>query len=275
MTNLKKMAVINDLSGSDRCSLTVAIPIITAMGIHCCSMPTAILSNHTGYDEYYFDDYTDKMPEFTKKWQGMNLHFDAIYTGFLGSEHQIQIVEDFIQRFGEKGTNLIIDPVMGDNGRIYTTYTPVMCREMKKLVSTAHVVTPNVTEACQLADVEYTGEEIDDSLAETLCRSIHNLGAESVVLTGVKHNGTISNFVYEGDSMSKYSSSLLSTYFAGTGDVFSSIVAGMVCNGHSVARSVEFATDYIYKVTKYSAECGFIWQEGICIEKFMRDLIEI
>ncbi|MBQ7901059.1 MAG: bifunctional hydroxymethylpyrimidine kinase/phosphomethylpyrimidine kinase, partial [Clostridia bacterium] len=163
MKNLKKMAAINDLSGSDRCSLTVAIPIITAMGIHCCAMPTAILSNHTGYAEYFFDDYTDKMPEFTEKWQKRNLKFDAIYTGFLGSEQQIQIVEDFIQRFAADGTGLIVDPVMGDNGKIYTTYTPAMCREMKKLVSTAHVVTPNVTEACQLADVEYSSEEIDDT----------------------------------------------------------------------------------------------------------------
>ena len=275
MNKLKNMAVINDLSGSDRCSLTVAIPIINAMGIHCCAMPTAILSNHTGYDEYFFDDYTDKMPEFTHKWQGMNLHFDAIYTGFLGSEHQIQIVEDFIQSFGGNGTKLIVDPVMGDNGKIYTTYTLSMCNEMKKLASSAHVVTPNVTEACQLADVAYTSEEIDADFAHMLCRKIHSMGAECVVLTGVKNDGVISNFVYEGDEIKKYSSPLLSTYFAGTGDVFSSIVAGMVCNGHSVARSVEFATQYIYKVTKFSAECGFIWQEGICIEKFMKELTEI
>lgn len=275
MNDIKNMAVINDLSGSDRCSLGVAIPIINAMGIHCCAMPTAILSNHTGYDEYYFDDYTDKMPEFAKKWQGMGLSFDAIYSGFLGSGAQIQIVEDFVREFAREGSRVIVDPVMGDNGEIYTTYTEAMCREMKKLVGLADVVTPNVTEACQLADAEYSGEEIEDDFAGELCRKIHSLGAECVVLTGVKHSGEISNYVYENGLLSKYSSKLLSTYFAGTGDVFSSIIAGMVCKGYSVSESVKFATDYTYKVTKYTAECGFKWQEGICIEKFMRDLSEI
>ena len=275
MRDIKNMAVINDLSGSDRCSLGVAIPIIAAMGIHCCAMPTAILSNHTGYDEYYFDDYTDKMPEFSKKWQSMGLQFDAIYSGFLGSEHQIKIVEDFVREFDREGNKIIVDPVMGDNGEIYTTYTEAMCREMKKLVGLADVVTPNVTEACQLADKEYTGEEIDDEFAETLCRKIHALGAKCVVLTGVKHCGEISNYVYEQGKLNKYTSKLLSTYFAGTGDVFSSIIAGMVCKGYSVAESVKFATEYTYKVTKYTAECGFKWQEGICIEKFVRELTEI
>lgn len=275
MRDIKNMAVINDLSGSDRCSLAVAIPIINAMGIHCCVMPTAILSNHTGYDEYFFDDYTDKMPEFAKKWSAMGLKYDGVYSGFLGSEHQIQIVEDFIRNFAREDTRVIVDPVMGDNGKIYSTYTETMCREMKKLVGLADVVTPNVTEACQLAGVEYTGEEIDQEFAKNLCCKIHALGADCVVLTGVKCNGEISNYVYEGNELNKYTSKLLSTYFAGTGDVFSSLIAGMVCNGYSVSDSVKFATDYTYKVTKYTAEQGFIWQEGICIEKFIKELTQI
>ncbi len=275
MNTIKNMAVINDLSGSDRCSLGVAIPIITAMGIHCSAVPTAILSNHTGYEEYFFDDYTDKMPEFGKKWKSMNLKFDAIYSGFLGSEAQIQIVENFVRDFSCGGNRVIVDPVMGDNGKIYSTYTEAMCREMKKLVGLADVVTPNVTEACQLADTEYTGEEIDDEFALNLCRKIHLLGAECVILTGVKHKGEISNYVYEGQELNKYSSKLLHTYFAGTGDVFSSIIAGMVCNGHSVSGAVKFATEYTYKVTQYTADCGFGWQEGICIEKFINELTQI
>ena len=273
MNKLKRIAVINDLSGSSRCSLTVAMPIITAGGIQCCVMPTAILSNHTGYTHYFFDDYTDKMEHFTSNWQKQNLSFDGIYTGFLGSEHQIEVVTDFIKKFAKEDTKLIVDPVMGDDGKIYTTYTHSMCRAMKKIAAHADVVTPNITEACVLADTRYQSEFISEETAKEICKKIYTLGAKNVVLTGVKDNDTISNYVYDGKVFEKYSSPLLPTYFSGTGDVFSSIIASRIVNGNSIFESVEFATDYIHKVTEYSHEIGLTWEEGICIEKFISDLI--
>jgi pyridoxine kinase len=273
MNDLKRIAVINDLSGSSRCSLTVAIPIIAAKGLQCCVMPTAILSNHTGYEHYFFDDYTDKMEHFTSNWQKQNLDFEGIYTGFLGSEHQIEVVTDFICKFKKQNTKLIVDPVMGDDGKIYTTYTHSMCSAMKKIASQADVVTPNITEACVLADTEYQSEFISEAQAKEICQKIYCLGAKNVVLTGVKEQHTISNFVYDGNVFKKYSSKLLPTYFSGTGDVFSSIVASDITKGKSIFESVEFATNYIHKVTEYSQQVGLTWGEGICIEKYIKDLI--
>ena len=144
----KKIAVINDMSGYGRCSLTVAIPILSAMGTQCCPVPTAILSNHTEFPVYFFDDYTDKMRDYIGKWKELGLEFDAISSGFLGSAEQIAIVLDFVESFGNDHTRIIIDPVMGDHGKLYATYTEEMCEEMKQLVSYADIVTPNMTEAC-------------------------------------------------------------------------------------------------------------------------------
>ena len=121
MKRQKKIAVINDFSGFGRCSLTVSIPIISAMKIQCCALPTAILSNHTGYEDYFFDDYTDKMKAYYMKWEKLGLKFDGIYSGFLGSEKQAKIVEDFIERFSNENTVVTVDPAMADNGKMYAT----------------------------------------------------------------------------------------------------------------------------------------------------------
>ena len=151
----KKIAMINDLSGYGRCSLTVAIPIISAMKVQCCPIPTSILSNHTGFPVYFFDDYTGRMPGYIEKWKELDLSFDGIVSGFLGSEDQIGIVMDMIRDFGHEDTKIIIDPIMGDHGETYATYTQVMCRRMKALVSMGSIVTPNLTEACILTDRPY------------------------------------------------------------------------------------------------------------------------
>ncbi|MEG2857909.1 MAG: bifunctional hydroxymethylpyrimidine kinase/phosphomethylpyrimidine kinase, partial [Clostridia bacterium] len=152
---LPKCAVINDLSGFGRCSLTVTRPILSAMGIQTCPLPTAILSNHTGYDNFYFADFTQHMREYYSKWDELNLSFDAIYTGFLGNAQQIEIILDFIDKFKSEKTLLFVDPVMGDNGDIYATYDKNLCSEMRRLVARADIITPNLTEACILAGVPY------------------------------------------------------------------------------------------------------------------------
>ena len=137
---MKKVAAINDLSGFGRCSITVALPVLSAHGVQCCPVPTAILSNHTGFGTYFFDDYSDKMMTYIDAWENLGLDFDCIYTGFLGSEKQIDIVENFIKK--SENSWVLVDPVMADDGEIYSTYTPVMCEKMKRLVSLADVVTP-------------------------------------------------------------------------------------------------------------------------------------
>ena len=151
----KKIAVINDISGFGRCSISVSLPIISYLGVQCCPVPTSIFSNHTGFPHFFFDDYTDRMPEYVDHWKRLGLAFDGIATGFLGSARQIQIVKEFIREFGRKKTQIIIDPVMGDNGKLYSTYSEEMCREMKKLIAHADIITPNLTECCKLTDTAY------------------------------------------------------------------------------------------------------------------------
>ncbi len=270
------VAAINDLSGSSRCSLTVAIPVLYAMGIKCCALPTAILSNHTGYSDYFFDDYTDKMPEFAKKWQGQNLRFNAIYTGFLGSEHQIDIVSDFIENFKDADTKLIIDPVMGDDGKIYTTYNDEMCKQMKRLIKNADLITPNLTEACALCDMPYSGEEPEGDIIEEILHKLYNMGAKNIVVTGIKNrrDNTVSNAVYNGEVIKYFTSSINKLNYTGTGDLFASVVCGKIVKGSNVFDAVSFATDYIYKVGEHSVKMGLDINEGMCFEKFISELAD-
>ena len=144
----KKIAVINDFSGFGRCSIAVSLPIISALGIQCCPLPTAIFSNHTGFSSYFWTDFTPHMAEYADEWRKLDLRFDAITSGFLGSLRQIELVKDFFRRFKTPGTLTVVDPVMGDNGALYKTYTPEMAAGMRELVREADILTPNLTEAC-------------------------------------------------------------------------------------------------------------------------------
>ncbi len=151
----KKIAVINDMSGFGRCSIAVELPVISAMKVQCCPLPTSIFSNHTGFESFFFDDYTDKMEDYMQEWVKLGLQFNGICTGFLGSARQIRIVEHFLSLFQTKDNITIIDPVMGDYGKMYPTYTQETCEEMKKLVTHADILTPNLTEGCILSGMAY------------------------------------------------------------------------------------------------------------------------
>lgn len=272
--NQKKIAVINDFSGFGRCSITVALPIISAMGIQCCAVPTAIFSNHTGYNEFFFDDYTDKMEPYFSMWKKLDLKFEGIITGFLGSKNQIKTVEKFISEFTSHRTVVIVDPVMGDNGRLYSTYTAEMCAELKKLIPMADILTPNLTEACILTDTPYTNHTETDmrlllNIAEKLCTG----RTEKVVITGIPSGEMLNNLVYEANG--KYS--LIKTVKigedrAGTGDVFSSIIAADAVNGVDFTESVKKAGQFIAKSVKRSIELELPVQDGICFEEFLKEL---
>lgn len=178
----KKIAVINDLSGFGRCSIAVALPLISHLGVQCCPLPTAIFSNHTGFNSFYFDDYTHSMGPYMAEWEKLGLEFEGILTGFLGSEQQIGLVEQFIETFSTERTTVIMDPVMGDNGRPYATYTPELCQEMKRLVRHADILTPNLTEACILTDTPYQVWFSEGQLLD-MARRLCDQGPEKVVVT--------------------------------------------------------------------------------------------
>lgn len=272
--NQKKIAVINDFSGFGRCSLTVALPIISAMGIQCCALPTAIFSNHTGYDDFFFDDYTDKMERYFEMWQKLGLKFEGIVTGFLGSKHQIKIVERFLKEFTDENTVVVIDPIMGDNGKLYATYTQEMCNELKHILPMADILTPNLTEACILTDTPYynhtafTAEQLV-GIASSLCSG----RTKKVVITGIPDGNTLNNLVYEANGKSCLLSSVkIGEDRAGTGDVFSSIIVADAVNKVDFATSVKKAGDFIVKAVKRSIELDLPTQDGVCFEEILHEL---
>ena len=182
--NQKKTAVINDLSGFGRCSLTVSIPILSAMRIQCCPLPTSIFSNHTGFPSHFMTDFTDKMEPYFTEWKKLGLQFDGIASGFLGSADQIEIVQKFLKEFRTEKTVILIDPVMGDYGKAYQTYTEELCQRMKALVSYADILTPNVTEACILTDTPYQENWKQGELVQ-MAEQLLEQGPDKVVITGI------------------------------------------------------------------------------------------
>ena len=153
--SIRRIAVINDLTGFGRCSLTVQLPVLSSMGLQVCPVPTAVLSNHCGFDHFFFDDYTDRLPAYLSEWRRLGLTFDAVYTGFLGSQAQIDIVADFIREFTVPGAVIMVDPVMGDEGVIPPPYDDALCCRMRQLIRHADIITPNLTEAAKLCDRPY------------------------------------------------------------------------------------------------------------------------
>ena len=198
MKRQKRIALVNDITGFGRCSITVELPLISAMKIQACPLPTALLSVHTGFESHYIDDYTDRMLPYMENWQENGVEFDGICTGFLGSVEQINIVEEFISRFKKNGTKVMVDPVMGDYGKIYSSYTLDMCWEMRRLLKKADLVTPNLTEACQLLDIEYpqNGNISDDDLIK-MAKALSDKGPSQVVITGLHDDKGIKNFIYD------------------------------------------------------------------------------
>lgn len=270
--NQKKIAVINDFSGFGRCSIAVALPIISTLKIQCCPLPTSIFSNHTGFDNFFFDDYTDKMPLYINEWKKLGLQFDGITSGFLGSKKQIEIVTQFFKDFKTKENIIIVDPVMGDYGKIYATYTKEMCEEMKKLVQYADIITPNITELCILTDTPYQ-EKWKISELEKMTEELAEKGPEKIVVTGIVQKEFIANFCYEkGKSPKILRCHRVGTQRSGTGDVFSSIIAADAVNQVPFDKSVKKASNFIKKCILKSIEMDIPVTDGVCFEELLQTL---
>ncbi len=268
---MKKVAAINDLSGFGRCSLTVTIPIISVFGMQCVPLPTSIFSNHTAYDSYFFDDYTDKMTDYYRQWEKLGLEFDCIYTGFLGSEKQIDIVLEFIRKFG-KGALLLVDPVMGDDGRIYTTYTKEMCEKMKHLAAIADIVTPNVTEACLLAGEEYR-EDFNCEDIKRIAEKIHKAGTKKVVITGIHNENLVGNYIFDGEGCMITGESLPCRY-CGTGDLFASLLCGYSMQGAEIKEAVKKSADFVHDALLKTYQSGGDVKDGIEFEQILAEKLK-
>ena len=268
-----KAALINDFSGFGRCSVTVALPIISQMKVQCCPVLTSVFSNHTGYPSFYFDDYTEKMPSYIAEWKKLNLHFECIAAGFLGSERQIEIVKNFIRDFKDETTKVLIDPVMGDYGKLYSTYTDEMCKEMQNLIKYADVLTPNLTELCRLLDLAYPSQTPSHEELHMLCKKLSLQGPKKIVITGLQRQGLIENFIFESDKpYSVIKVEKIGIDRSGTGDVFSSIVSASIVKSESLYSSVEKATTFISKCLKFTTELDLPENQGVCFEEFLTEL---
>ena len=272
----KKLALINDVTGFGRCSIAVMAPIVSAMKIQAVTIPTAVLSAHTQFPEYYFDDYTSKMRDYIQTYKDLNLSFDAIASGFLGSEEQVDIVIDFFKTFKKNGSFTLVDPVMGDYGKLYETYTPTLCEKMKALVHYADILTPNLTELCTLTDVEYRTEGFTDAELGEMCRKLTEQGPEHIVVTGIPYNSKqIMNYVYsKGEEPRIVMVDRIGGDRSGTGDVISSIIAGMYMNGHDFYESVKKAAEFVTKCIRYCEDNNVPTHWGLCFEMYLRDLME-
>lgn len=265
----KKIAVINDFCGFGRCSLAVSLPIISAMKIQSCPIPTSIFSNHTGYDSFYYTDFTQHMQSYIKEWQKLNLTFNGILVGFLGSVEQIDIVKGFLEHFKTNGTKTVIDPIMGDYGNLYSTYSPDLAKRMCQLLPYADILTPNLTEACILTQTEYNSNINNDELYE-ICKKLENMGPEKIVISGIDRGGDLENYIYEKDCPPvSVTAHKVGPCRAGTGDVFSSVIAADTVQGKNLKDAVSHASSFIAKVLYRTNELNIPLEDGICFEEFL------
>ena len=270
----KKIAMINDLSGYGRCSLTVALPILSAMKLQCCPVPTSILSNHTGFPVYFFDDYTEKMEPYLEKWKELGLTFDGIVVGFLGSERQIEIVSHMIRDFKTQNTQVIIDPIMGDHGVRYATFTEEMCARMKELAALGDIVTPNLTEACILTGRTYRADGWSRRELFEMAEDIRAMGPSGVVITGIRQGGFLVNAVAErGNEPCFVRRKRIGTERPGTGDVFSSVTAGACVRGNTLKKAVEQAAGFVQSCIRRSEKLKIPPENGVCFEEILKELI--
>lgn len=292
MTYLKKLAVINDLSGLGKCSLTAAIPVISAMGVQAVPLPTAVLSNQTGYDSYYCDDYTDKMDDIMEEWEKRGFSSDGIYTGFMAGEAQTEKIFSFFQRFCKEDTLVLVDPVMGDQGKVYGIYSEGLCQQMRLLCGRAQVITPNLTEALLLLYGKEGMEEHFDSLkkirGDAYLAEIEKIGKklyekfslESAVITGIDFADgekplQIGNLVITGEKSDWTFAEKTGGSYSGTGDLFASVLSAGLVKGIPMEKCVEKAVDFLSASIRDAVEEGSDRNDGVCFETYLYKLWEL
>lgn len=245
---MKRIVSIQDISCLGKCSLTVALPIISAMGVETCVVPTAVLSTHTGgFKGFTFHDLTDQITPISAHWKKEGIAFDAIYTGYLGSFEQLKLVSEFFDEFGGKDTLIYADPAMADNGALYTGFTPEFAKEMGKLCGKADVIVPNLTEASFMLGIPYVGSNYDEAYIRKLLEQLTGLGCKKAVLTGISfQSGKIGAVAYDAESgiYSSYFNEQLPVNFHGTGDIFASACVGALMNGQDLSAALKIAVDY-------------------------------
>ncbi|WP_338947420.1 pyridoxamine kinase [Fusobacterium varium] len=274
---VKKVAAIHDLSGYGRSSLTSIIPILSSMKLQVCPVPTAVLSTHTGgFEGFSFLDLTDYMEQHIAHWKKLGLEFDCIYSGFLGSPRQIKIVADFVDFFGHKNNLTVIDPVLGDNGRLYGTMGKEMVEEMKKLIGKTDIITPNFTEVTFLLDKEYK-KEISEAEIKQWLIELAAMGPKIVIATSVPDEDSHSTdrktnvvaYDRENDVFWKVSCKYIPASYPGTGDAYTSVVIGSLLQGDSLPIAIERGVQFITQCILASYGFKYPNREGVLLERML------
>lgn len=271
----KKILTIQDISCVGQCSLTVALPILSACGHETCILPSAVLSTHTaGFSGFTFRDLTDDIPAIQKHWQKENITFDCIYTGYLGSTKQINYVKDILKTMGNDDCKKVVDPAMADNGQLYPAFDNKYVEEMKTLCADADMLLPNITEACFLADVEYK-ENYDESYIQYLLEELSKVCSNTIVLTGVSYReGYTGIVVYENNHIDYYEHKKILKGSHGTGDVYASAFVGALMNDKTTYEAAKIAGDYTVKCIENTQGDESHWY-GVKFETALLDLIQM
>ena len=283
-----RLAMINDIAGFGRCSTTVSLPVISVMKVQVCPVPTSVLSNHLGFPLCHFDDYTSHMRDYIKVWKELGLTFDGLYCGFLGNEEQIDIVREFVEMF--RPPLFLLDPVMGDHGRAYSSITETHVQKMKELLPLADIITPNITESCLLTgtpwkDGEWTLQELSglcERLAD-ICQTASITSDEastgttasgaSIVITGIRQGDSLVNFLWDDGVYTTVSTPIAGASRPGTGDIFASILAADAVRGETLLSSVQKAANFVGLCIAGSEKAGTPVQEGVVFEKYLAALL--
>lgn len=277
---VQKIAVVNDMSGLGRCSLTAAMPVLSVLGTECCPLPTAVLSNQTGYDSFFCADLTDKMEAYIAEWRKRGIHFDGILTGYLASAEQADRILAFLNEFKTETTLYVCDPVMADDGRVYDTYDDALCGKIAMLAARADVLTPNLTELCILAGASYEAliaesgaatymQKIADTASALLCGSVR-----TVVVTGVRVQEKICNLIVTNDGFSVVRSRRFGGSYSGTGDLFSAVLTGELVRGKTVAFAVEKAVRFLEASIAESYARGTDRNDGVNFQNYLEMLLD-
>ncbi|MBQ3133141.1 MAG: pyridoxamine kinase [Clostridia bacterium] len=269
---MKRVALINDLSGLGRCSLTAALPVLSVMGVQPCAMPTAVLTNQTGYPSFTIQNYTPCVADYVADWKKAGMTFDAISTGFLTSEQQVEDIHCFLKAFRRPESFLLVDPIMGDDGDRYPSYSEALCARITELAMQADVVTPNLTEACLLTGANYREVIQAPSLlqrAAELGQDLRQKGIGTVVITGIKQNDHLTNLVIDATGVHEISSPCVGGSYSGTGDLLASVLCGGLLTGATATEAVELATRFIVAALNDTVAAGSDRNDGVLFEQHL------
>jgi len=275
----KRVVAIHDISCVGRCSLTVALPVLSAAGIETSVLPTAMLSTHTGgFTDFTYRDLTDEIMPIVKHWQSLNLRVDSIYTGYLGSPEQVDMVEQIFEIFRCEDMLILVDPVMGDHGRLYATFTEEYAAKMARLCAKADIIVPNLTEAAFMLGRPYISSGYDRAYIEDTLKELAALGPKMVILSGVSfEEGRVGAASYESETgeIAYYFADEIEGRYHGTGDVFASVLLGAILNGKSASQAIEIAVSITVECIRRTKEAGTDVRYDVAFEPVIPQMIDM